>query len=100
MDDLHRMKKSELDRSMATYLAMVVRNEMEDFHCVNLSDKQMAELNPIIRNAIYTGLAMARAAQKGSPVAKTFVAFQAKMIPEYWEPPEFTDEKFYAQKKR
>lgn len=36
----------------AMYIAMVVRNAMEDFHAKHLSDTQMAELNPIIRNAI------------------------------------------------
>ena len=47
-------------RNKENYLAMliaaVVRNSMEDFHCKYLSDAQMKELNPIIRNAIYTAL--------------------------------------------
>lgn len=34
-------------------VAMSVRNAMEDFHVANLSDEQMAELNPIIRQAIF-----------------------------------------------
>ena len=40
----------------AKYAAIVVRNAMEEFHCKHLSDEQMEELNPIIRNAIYTAL--------------------------------------------
>ena len=43
-------------QGVATYMAMVVRNAMEDFHCEHLTDDQMKELNPIIRNAICTAL--------------------------------------------
>ena len=50
------LKPSETSREMAMILAMVVRNAMEDFHCQHLTDEQMRELNPIVRNAIYTGL--------------------------------------------
>jgi len=35
---------------------MVVRNATEEFHAEHLTDEQMRELNPIIRNAIYTAL--------------------------------------------
>ena len=34
-------------------IAKYIRNEMEDFHCKHLTDEQMKELNPIIRQAIY-----------------------------------------------
>ena len=40
----------------AKAIAAYVRCYMEDFHCKHLSDAQMKELNPIIRNAIYTFL--------------------------------------------
>ncbi|MFA6292469.1 MAG: hypothetical protein WC637_11840 [Victivallales bacterium] len=74
---------------MAKFLAMVVRNgmEMEDFHHNHLSDEQMKELNPIIRNAIYTGLHALRH-RKTSKGAKVFVAFQTKPIPNSWEAPQ------------
>src|SRR5258708_6012326 len=36
----------------AMIVAMTVRNAMEDFHCEHLTDEQMRQLNPIIRNAI------------------------------------------------
>jgi hypothetical protein len=39
-------------KAFSTYIAMCVRNAMENFHCAHLSDEQMSELNPIIRNAI------------------------------------------------
>ena len=40
----------------AKAIAAYVRMYMEDFHRKHLSDEQMKELNPIIRNAIYTFL--------------------------------------------
>jgi hypothetical protein len=58
-------------RRCAKYIAMVVRNAMEDFHCRHLSDEQMAELNPIIRNAIYTAL-YAYHSEKDSKAADPF----------------------------
>jgi len=72
---------------MAMFLAMVVRNAMEDFHHRHLSDEQMKELNPIIRNAIYTGLQALRHYFR-SEGARSFVNFQKKLIPNYWEQPE------------
>lgn len=46
----------KLMKDTAMVVAMSVRNAMEDFHCANLTDEQMRELNPIVRNAIYTAL--------------------------------------------
>lgn len=45
---------TEQNRHMAKFVAIVVRNALEDFHAKYLTDAQMAELNPIIRNAIGT----------------------------------------------
>ena len=42
------------DQQLASYIAMVIRNAMEDFHCEHLTDDQMKELNPIVRNAVCT----------------------------------------------
>lgn len=41
---------------LAKSVAYYVRNGIENFHVKYLSDKQMRELNPLIRNAIYTFL--------------------------------------------
>jgi len=73
------------------FIAMVVRNEMEDFHAKYLSDDQMSELNPIIRNAICTAL---HAAQHYgiSLGAKNFVDFHQMQIPDYWEEPMLTED--------
>ena len=74
-------------RYSAKYLAIVIRNAMEDFHHEHLSDEQMKELNPIIRNAIYTAL-YANENQQRSSKAKEYVRYHSSMIPKYWEEPE------------
>ena len=70
----------------AMYVAMVVRNVLEDFHCRHLSDKQMMELNPLIRDAIYSAL-YARAHVVDSPSARHFLQYHMDSIPGYWEMP-------------
>jgi hypothetical protein len=40
----------------AKAIAAYIRSNIEDFHAKHLSDKQMKELNPLIRNAVYTFL--------------------------------------------
>lgn len=80
------IEPSATTRDTAKYIAMVVRNAMEDFHCAHLSDAQMKELNPIIRNAIVTALE-AQALMETSPAAMRFVEYHVRMIPRYWEEP-------------
>ena len=86
------MEKDPTDKTDAAmryytkYLAIVVRNAMEDFHYKYLSDEQMKELNPIIRNAIYTAL-YANENQDRSSRAKEYVRYHSSMIPKYWEEP-------------
>lgn len=41
---------------LAKTIAAYVRMNIEDFHHEHLTDEQMKELNPLIRNAIYTSL--------------------------------------------
>jgi len=78
-------------KTTAKYIAITVRNAMEDFHAENLSDKQMRELNPIIRNAIYTAL-HAQAHAGDNEGCRVYIQFQEHLIPEYWEEPELLDE--------
>lgn len=63
----------------ARLIAAVVRNQMEDFHCKHLSDAQMKELNPIIRNAIYTAIVNMR--KRPAYMFKYYKSF----VPPYWE---------------
>ena len=88
---------------MAKYIAIVIRNAMEDFHCEHLSDAQMKELNSIIRNAVCTALHAASRMDK-SEAARRFVGFQTRCIPSYWEEPvllqDFTEtEDFFGDKR-
>ena len=41
---------------IAKAIAICLRNKLEDFHVEYLSDKQMRDFNPLIRNAIFTFL--------------------------------------------
>lgn len=82
-------KKETWARQTALYIAMVVRNAMEDFHGKYLKDAQMAELNPIIRNAIYT--ALYASALGDDPESVEFVKHNERAIPSYWEPPQLLD---------
>ncbi len=96
-EDKHMPKTARIlvptktSQRMAMFLAMVVRNAMEDFHHKYLSDEQMKELNPIIRNAICTGLHALRYSDK-SEGARSFFDFHTISIPKYWEQPELLDD--------
>ena len=74
-------------QEFSKYVAIVIRNAMEDFHCQHLSDAQMKELNPIIRNAAYTAMYAYESSEK-SEMSKYFVEYHLLSIPKYWEPPE------------
>ena len=70
---------------MTMFISMMVRNNMEDFHCEHLTNAQMAELNPIIREGIMQGL-LALADNSEHNIRLTQMLFN--MIPDYWEIPE------------
>ena len=71
-------KLYEKENYFAKLLAANVRNTMEDFHHKYLSDAQMKELNPIIRDAIYTALVNIN-------TDRSYVAYYEQYIPDYWE---------------
>jgi len=77
----------EEERQFAVFIAMVIRNAMEDFHAKHLTDEQMKELNPIIRNAVCTAL-HAFNHYSAEPPAKRYIDYHLRMVPPYWEPPE------------
>lgn len=80
------MKGQSQMKYAAKLIAAVVRNAMEDFHCEYLSDEQMAELNPIIRDSIYTAL-YALSNHDEKEWCKEALRFWSECIPEYWEDP-------------
>lgn len=77
-------------KSMSMFIAIVVRNAMEDFHVKHLTDAQMRELNPIIRSAVFTALHAAGSMDR-SKTARAWVDFQSMYIPAYWEEPELLE---------
>jgi hypothetical protein len=81
--------------TIAKIITMELRNSMEDFHVKHLTDDQMKELNPIIRNAIYSALVLLKFAGDENDVAKNQNAIAGvsrllMMVPKYWEEPELT----------
>ena len=59
---------------------------MEDFHREHLTDEQMAELNPIIRNAIATTLYAIWHEEDGL-AARAHAAWHEMSVPNDWERP-------------
>jgi len=68
----------------ALAIASYVRNEMEDFHCEHLSDEQMAQLNPIIRNAIGTAI-YALTKYSENETCQSLIDHARRFVPHYWE---------------
>ena len=64
---------------------------MENFHCEYLTDDQMKQLNPIIRNAICTALHTFQHYRE-SPREKRFMEVHLMSIPAYWESPALLDD--------
>jgi len=63
----------------AKTIAAVVRNQMDGFHVKHLTDAQMEELNPIIRNAIFTALIHI------NENPEVMSLYGKLYIPDYWE---------------
>tara|TARA_R110000787_G_scaffold208786_3_gene318771 strand:+ start:1951 stop:2268 length:318 start_codon:yes stop_codon:yes gene_type:complete len=63
-------------------IAMSVRNHMEDFHCAHLSDEQMKELNPIIRQGVLHGVLALN-----DPNRRDELRWLRIGVPSYWEKP-------------
>jgi hypothetical protein len=87
MDVERKVEDFDCLRMQATYVAIVVHTAMEDFRAKHLSGEQMKELNPIIRNAIFTAL-YAEETLCRSERAKEFVKYHWELIPPSWEEPE------------
>jgi len=86
-------KEFEHFQMVAKTVAMSVRNNMEDFHCRNLTDTQMRELNPLVRDAIFTTLIRLYKVQtnRSSKSDEDSLNFNSKLIPNYWEDCKFIE---------
>jgi len=76
-------EKMENNNFVAKLIAAYIRNNIEGFHGKYLTDAQMKELNPLIRNAIYTALEDFGNRSRRAAVYARFY------IPDYWEDCEF-----------
>lgn len=92
---------TEADQSLATVLAMSIRNALEgvvhggELGSLSLTDEQMRILNPVVRNALASAL-HARSNYHRHRAASVYLDFQAGLVPDYWEPaqllPEYVEE--------
>jgi hypothetical protein len=87
---------TDSEREPAVVFAMHVRNALEDFHVEQLDDDQMAQLNPIVRDAILEVLVMLRHSSDPDSLlhanAASGLAFDASMVPPYWEPAQLSQD--------
>lgn len=73
----------------ALILAMYVRNAIEDFHVAHLSDAQMKELNPLIRQALFDIITFLETEDlQNDKKAQFSYSWLVESIPSYWEIPE------------
>lgn len=82
------------DRQKQTMLlAIEVRNNIENFHSKYLTDEQVAELNPLIRQGIINGIELWEEYNKFSLSKEVkgeiteYMLMAIFMIPDYWELP-------------
>lgn len=54
--DLKKFESLSEKQKQAMLLGIEVRNKIEEFHLKYLSDEQMKELNPLIRQGIINGI--------------------------------------------
>lgn len=78
-------------QNRAMRMATFVRNELEDFHAELLTDEQMAQLNRLILNGIYTGM-MAEKIARTNPRAQTYLVLHDMMAPKDIDPPALTED--------
>ncbi len=74
------------NQHQAKLIAAIVRSELENLHAAGgITDAAMRDLNPVVRNSVYTFFHCLLAAQKGDPKAKAFLEMVNRLIPDYWE---------------
>lgn len=79
------------NKDMAKYINAVVRSNIESFHTKHLSDEQMEQLNPLIKNAIYTAL-HSLFKENRTALDDRFVEINSASIPHDVEDPVLIDE--------
>lgn len=91
--DLKKFESLSEKQKQAMLLGIEVRNKMEEFHVKYLSDEQMKELNPLIRQGIINGIELwgeykrYRRSKKQNGEITLYMGIALSMIPDYWELP-------------
>jgi len=80
IDDFEKLSLTE---KQTLLMAKYIRDKMEEFHCNNLTDDHMKEINQIIRTAICEFLMI----EKNEDLWLRSVAYMVYGIPNYWEIP-------------
>lgn len=81
---------TEVLKFYSKIIAIGVRNEIEQFHVDYLTDAQMKELNPLIRNAIYKSL-FAISNSDTNAFCRELMIMYSQCVPDYWEDPELDE---------
>jgi len=77
---------SKEEITAAKLIAIVMRNALEDFHVQHLTDAQMKELNPILRDAALTSVYMLKHSYRSKRM-QSVMGWSFACIPDYWEEP-------------
>ena len=70
----------------ALFVSVVLHNKLEDLHAKYLSSTAMDELDPIIRNAVFSAIHVFLLREQ-SPGAQKYVNNMLRKVPPYWEAP-------------
>lgn len=81
---------TEVLKFYSKIIVIGIRNEIEQFHVDYLTDAQMKELNPLIRNAIYKAL-FAISNSDTNAFCRELMIMYSKCVPDYWEDPELDE---------
>ena len=90
-----RLQPTQNESDIALFMARRVRDAIEDIHVDHLPDKVMPEFNRCVRDAIVESLVAMRLAGDDDSLAnaaRRFVGSPFSQAPDYWEPPEPSDE--------
>ena len=81
---------AEVASRAAVCIGILVHNELKESLAAHLSNDQIAELDPLICNAIYTGF-YAMMTAPDDHAARVYTDYAERAVPGYWKPPKLTE---------
>jgi hypothetical protein len=90
-----RLQPTQAEADISLFMARRVRDAIEDIHVAHLPDDVMPNFNRSVRDAIVESLVAMRLAADDDPLAdaaRRFLSSPYTQPPEYWEPPQPSDE--------